>query len=40
MHFLNNILHAEMGYTAQGEGTTVDKFGDTQAQTPTVFVKL
>jgi hypothetical protein len=40
MYFPNNIIYAEMEYTAQGEGTTVDKAGDTQAQTSTIFVKL
>jgi hypothetical protein len=35
-----HFIHAEVEHTSQGEGTTLDRFGDTQAQTPTVFVKL
>jgi hypothetical protein len=40
VHILNHIIHAEVEHTSQGEGATLDRFGDTQAKTSTVFVKL
>jgi hypothetical protein len=39
-NFPNYVIYAEVEHTSQGEGTTLYRFGDTQAQTPTLFVKL
>jgi hypothetical protein len=38
--FPHHFLYAEVENSEQGAGATLDRFGDTQAQTSTLFVKL